>query len=493
MKEGKTKSLKLNFVYLMIYKVFVVIVPLIIAPYVSRILGVTLIGEYSYWMSLIGYFTLCADFGLEDYGSRLIAKQRDNKEEYSKTFYEIMICRILLGFGLLILFFSLNFAGVFGKSNIVIFSILSLHIIATSISPFFLFTGLERFKEITIRTFVLKLLLVVLIFLCVKSKDDFINYIIIYACVVLSGPILMIPYLFKMVNKPSFKNLHLLVHFKKTIVFFIPILSINFYTLIDKSMIMRITQNKAENGYFEQAYKLINVINNALNALNLLMLSRISYLYEIKDYEEIQNKTRKSFRLLFLIALPCVFGLELVSKYFVPMFFGAEFIKSTYIIYILAPTILLISLRNLIQSIYFIPRNKISISNSFIITGVVVNVLLNLVLIKYYGSIGAAISYLISEIVIASLMIIYCRKDIPLKLFWETSKFPLAACFFMVEVGLFIIMFVLNKFHGGTSNKINFLLIFVGCAFTYCFTILFMKEPLAIDVLSGLKRKIKKH
>lgn len=90
-------------------------------------------------------------------------------------------------------------------------------------------------------------------------------------------------------------------------------------------------------------------------------------------------------------------------------------------------------------------------------------------------------------------MIIYCRKDIPLKLFWETSKFPLAACFFMVEVGLFIIMFVLNKFHGGTSNKINFLLIFVGCAFTYCFTILFMKEPLAIDVLSGLKRKIKKH
>ena len=32
-----------------------------------------------------------------------------------------------------------------------------------------------------------------------------------------------------------------------------------------------------------------------------------------------------------------------------------------------------------------------------------------------------------------------------------------------------------------------------GCAFTYCFTILFMKEPLAIDVLSSLKRKIKKH
>ena len=204
MKEGK--SLKINFIYLVLYKAFIVLVPLIVAPYVSRILGKELIGEYSYWMSLIGYFTLIADFGLDDYGSRMIAKKRDNKEEYSKIFYEIMACRLLLGALLLIIFFSLTFSSVFGENNIVIFTILSLHIIGTSLSSFSLFSGLEKFKEITIRTVIVKLLLVILIFLFVRKKDDFINYIIIYAFVVLSTPLLMIPYLFKLLARPKFFN-----------------------------------------------------------------------------------------------------------------------------------------------------------------------------------------------------------------------------------------------------------------------------------------------
>ncbi len=487
MKEGK--SLKINFIYLVLYKAFIVLVPLIVAPYVSRILGKELIGEYSYWMSLIGYFTLIADFGLDDYGSRMIAKKRDNKEEYSKIFYEIMACRLLLGALLLIIFFSLTFSSVFGENNIVIFTILSLHIIGTSLSSFSLFSGLEKFKEITIRTVIVKLLLVILIFLFVRKKDDFINYIIIYAFVVLSTPLLMIPYLFKLLARPKFFNFNFLIHFKKCFAYFIPILSLTFYSLIDKSMIMWITNNNAENGYFEQASKIISVINNALNALNLLMLSRISYLYEIKAYDEIKSKTTKSFRLLFLLALPCVFGLILVSKDFIPFFFGKEFAEASNLMYFLAPTLLFTAYRNLLQSVYYVPKNKMWANNLFIILGIIINVSLNMVLIKKYGALGAAISMFIADFIVSIIMLIYCRKDITIKMMWETSKLPLASCFFMCEVGLFVILFVLNKFSGGANEKVNFFLIFISCAFTYCFTICFMKEPLVNETLVTFKRK----
>ena len=94
--ETKPKSMKVNFLYLALYKALLVLTPLIIAPYTSRVLGVELVGDYSYYMSIIGYFTLIAGFGFSDYGSRVIARYRDDKHKYSAAFFSIFIAQFSL-------------------------------------------------------------------------------------------------------------------------------------------------------------------------------------------------------------------------------------------------------------------------------------------------------------------------------------------------------------------------------------------------------------
>lgn len=73
-----------------------IIVPLITSPYISRILRPTNLGIYTYIDSVSQVFMTIGLIGLSNYGIREIAYSKDNKKERSKTFFEIMILRIIL-------------------------------------------------------------------------------------------------------------------------------------------------------------------------------------------------------------------------------------------------------------------------------------------------------------------------------------------------------------------------------------------------------------
>ena len=68
------KSENKNFLYNVIYQIFIFIVPLITTPYISRVLGASNIGIYSYTYSIVYYFMLATMLGINNYGARTIAK-----------------------------------------------------------------------------------------------------------------------------------------------------------------------------------------------------------------------------------------------------------------------------------------------------------------------------------------------------------------------------------------------------------------------------------
>ena len=74
-------SIKKNLGLQTAYQILSACMPLITAPYVSRILGADGVGIYSYSQSCITYFTMFAVLGTNSYGMREIARCRNNKEE----------------------------------------------------------------------------------------------------------------------------------------------------------------------------------------------------------------------------------------------------------------------------------------------------------------------------------------------------------------------------------------------------------------------------
>ena len=73
-------SVKKNYFYNTAYQILAILIPLITTPYISRVLGAGGVGEYSYAYSVAGYFVMFILLGLNVYGNRTVATNRDNKE-----------------------------------------------------------------------------------------------------------------------------------------------------------------------------------------------------------------------------------------------------------------------------------------------------------------------------------------------------------------------------------------------------------------------------
>ena len=86
-KDGLVK----NIVFNNIYQIFNLLIPLILAPYISRVLTPAGVGIKSYTNTYVTYFTMIASLGTIEYGTREIARVRDDPLKLSSTFWEIEI------------------------------------------------------------------------------------------------------------------------------------------------------------------------------------------------------------------------------------------------------------------------------------------------------------------------------------------------------------------------------------------------------------------
>ena len=162
------KSITKNYIYNLIYQVLLLILPVILTPYVSRVLGAENIGIYSYTLSISAYFILFGSVGIALYGQREIAFNQDDRKKYSVIFWEILFLRIAtMTISLLVFYFSF----VKGDQYQIFYGILMLEIIANCIDISWFLQGLEEFKKTVIRNVLVKLISIVAIFLFVKTKN----------------------------------------------------------------------------------------------------------------------------------------------------------------------------------------------------------------------------------------------------------------------------------------------------------------------------------
>ena len=72
-----------NTLYNVAYRVFSMLLPLVTAPYLSRVVGTEGVGLYGYSWAISYVFVLIGLLGLENYGPREIARVRDDRSASS--------------------------------------------------------------------------------------------------------------------------------------------------------------------------------------------------------------------------------------------------------------------------------------------------------------------------------------------------------------------------------------------------------------------------
>ena len=475
------KSITKNYIYNLTYQILIIILPIITTPYLSRVLGAEILGIYSYTLAIATYFITFGSLGVALYGQREIAFEQDNPDKYSKTFWEILIFRFIT-MSISIVLYYIVFIN--GTQYQLYYKILLLEIIGNCIDISWFFQGLEEFKKTVFRNTIVKIISLISIFTFVKTKNDLTIYFVIYVLSTLIGNLTLWFYLPKYLVHVNFKDLQIFKHLKPTLTLFVPQIAIQVYTLLDKTMIGAIISDKSEVGYYEQAQKIVKTALTIITSLGTVMMPRIANTYSKGEKKKVKSYMKKSFNLVFLLAFPIIFGLISVSDDFVPVFFGDGYERTAEIIKIISPIILLIGLSNVTGTQYLLPTKRQNQYTISVVCGSIVNFIMNLILIRKLGAIGASIGTVIAEFTVTSIQIYFTRDDFELKEVIKLSK-----NYAFSAIIMFMVCLILR--HMINSNFISVVVQVIVGAMTYGVILLIMKDKFVKEFINKILKRSK--
>lgn len=475
------KSIKRNYIFNTLAQLITMLAPIVVIPYVSRVLLPEGVGIASYSNSIVSYFTLFAALGTATYGQRTIGYSQSNKEERSKCFWEIFTLRLTTS---LITLLAYVIYTIFINENRLIYSLLAINIISVIFDITWFYQGLEEFGKISLIGICCKVLYVVSIFIFVKKFDDLTKYIFLTSLFALLPNIIMWLPLHKFICKPT--GVNPFADIKTVLQMFIPTLAIQVYAVLDKSMIKWITGSYSENGYYERAENMAKMALMVITSLGTVMTPRISRQFKEGNMTAVKNYVYKSYRFTWFLGIPIMIGLVTVASAFVPIFLGEAFNGSIILLQIFSLLVVIIGLNNVTAMQYLVPVGKQNIFTINVIIGACVNVVLNLLLIKRMGALGACIASVVAELcVTASAFIsIFIMKQYSLKpVFLSSIKYWISG---IIMGGIIIAV----KYFLSLTVWALFLLIAIGIC-VYFILLLLLRDELLLDVLSKVLIKIK--
>lgn len=459
------------------------ILPLATVPYISRVLNPEGVGTYAYTNSIVQYFILFGMLGIGIYGNTMVAKVRDNKQKLSKTFFSIYILQLVLTCISLISYFVLVI--LFFHEYKLIALLQAIALMASIFNCSWLFAGLEQFKKIVTRDILVKVISLIAVFTFVKTSDDLALYTIIMGASTLLGNIVMWLYVREYIVPVKINFSDVVGHLKPTIVYFLPQIALQVYFVLDKTMLGLISGSR-EVGYYDYANRILSIAVAIVTSLGTVMLPRMANTFARGDLEKVNYYIYKSIQFSTLLAIPITFGLAGIANEFIPWFLGKDFSRSTLILMIISPAIILKALSGVFGTQFLVPIGRMKEFTISLYAGAIVNLIINFILIKPYGAVGAAIGTICAELAVTLVMIFFIRKQINI-----IKVLPNLIYYFIAGIIMFVLLRTIGNFLG-VSIMTTIIQIILGAIVYFIIIIIF--EMLTKDklVLNEMKKMLGK-
>src|ERR1700730_1053490 len=179
--------MKKNYLFNLLLSVANILFPIISFPYVSKILGPTGVGKVQFITTFASYFALVAALGIPIYGVREIAKYKSSPEKLSKIFSELVIINFITSLFLSVIYIAIIlFLPYFnGDKNLYLWAITLVILGFSSIDWFY--AGMEEFKTVAVRSVLVRMISLVLMFLLIRKETDYYMYLMILIFIILAN------------------------------------------------------------------------------------------------------------------------------------------------------------------------------------------------------------------------------------------------------------------------------------------------------------------
>lgn len=422
-----------NYFYNIAYQALTMVLPLITAPYLSRVLGASSIGAYSYSFSIANYFVLFGMLGINNHGCRSIAACKGDRKELSACFFRIYPIQLLFSLLSLTAYIGFSYLCINSAQQRLIFLILGLYVLSACFDVNWFFFGLEQFRITTLRNSIIKLVAVISVFFFVRDSNGLFIYTGIYGMSFLVSQLVLWPFLLRCIDFRIVPFNKVFSELMPCLKLFIPVIAVSLYTGINTVMLGKFS-TLVETGIYDYANKFFSIPVALLNSLGTVMMPRMVSAASSNDGSE-GRYMQISFGIAMMISGAFSFGLIAISPELSRVFLGPDFSRCDAVIAVLCIATPFIAWANVIRTQYLIPKkldNQYTIS---VYLGCAVNLIMSYFFAKSYGAIGVAFAYLLAEMAVCIFQTLVVRNSLDL-IGYAKGSFPFLLIGLMMVSGV---------------------------------------------------------
>lgn len=475
----KQKSIKLNMLLNAANGLMKVVFPLITFPYVSKILGVEGVGQYSFSASVVSYFSLFAGLGIDTYAIREGTKFRDNRDKFSCFVSEIFSINVISStisyiFLALVLLFTPQL-----HSYTSIILVLSLQIAFNTVGVEWVFQLQEEFAYITIRSFVFQVLSLGALFLFVRDANAVIVYAMISVCSSVGAKLLNVYNVRKFCRLRFTRRIHWKDHTKPILLLFSTAIAITVFVQSDTT-ILGLMCGDYSVGLYSVSNKIYTVVKTIMSSVLVVSIPRLSMHFGRNEYDEFTQTASDIYRTLWSLILPATTGMLMLRREIILIISNESYLDAISSFSILSVTLIVCMTAWFWAQCILVPMGFEKVVFKATIFSALVNIVLNLILIPIWKENAAAFTTFLAQAIELIWCYIIARKRVNLALIKSTIVKSLAGC-----VGIILCTTMLKLWFDG----VTYVVLSIAISSAMYFLIEVVVKNIAI---TGLFRRVMK-
>ncbi|MFA5287489.1 MAG: flippase [Candidatus Omnitrophota bacterium] len=384
------------------------ILPVLVLPYLIRIIGFEKFGLIAFAQSLVQYFTILTDYGFSLSATREISLCRHDKGRVCAVFSTVMTIKVILAFiSFLILLAIVRFIPKF-REDWLIYILSFGAVIGNTLFPVWLFQGQEKMRFISTINIVAGMIYAVAIFIFIKKPGDYLLAPILSSTFYLITGILGLYIAFKKFDLEfilqGYSNITR--ELRTSWHMFISVVSINAYTTT-RIFAVGLLTNNILTGYYAIGEKIANAFQTfPLDSFSQAMYPRLNSIF-VKNKRRalnLMNKIQDSTTLIFIIVIPLAI---LTSPFIVRAVCGLKYSEVVLVLRVLLVGVFFVAI-NAFRIQFLLVSGKSIIYSKIHIAAAIIGLPLIFLFIFYFSYLGAALSTVIIEagILLATLKFI---------------------------------------------------------------------------------------
>lgn len=479
----KKNTLFKNTIYKSILSFVNIVVPIIIGPYITKLLDVDMYGIYNKTLANFQMFLAFASFGVYNYGVREISKIRNNKEKISRLFTNLFTISTISNILVLIIYLLFVFVTSSGLTTS-LYLLLTIQILANIVYVEFVNEALENYKFITVKSVIVKIIYFIAILLFIRKPDDVKLYTIIVSVTIFLNNIISFVY-----AKSKIKFDFSQIEFKKYIKPLLAVLVITnvdlLYSQLDRVMLGEYVNPVSVTLYYIPYY-IISTLVSIPYSIIYVSIPRLSYLIKEEGKEKYEEKLNNSISSLLFLIIPLCFGVFVLAKEIILIYAGEKYLAATIPLMITSAARIIVCLESVMNNLVLYPNEKenriLKVSLILGVTNLIMNYLL--VYFKILTPSTAMITTGVAELIVFIWHYTYARHkmNINVKIFTKNNITYFILGLLFIPVSLIIKTFNL-------SFAVTIGLMVVSCTLLYFTLLLIKKDNNLLFIINKFKRK----